>query len=205
MNSVPNEVNSSDVDALQALRSLPLPEGMQDRITERVRQRQLESPQLGLRCYARELWLGASIAVVAAAVILGIVALQAHRTASPLVSANVPPRTVVLTPAAANTQSAANSLRKLVHNYRARQAALIPHTPPPLPLTSQERLLLALANTPSLAAGAAVSQPVPDHGLGANSLFDLDHEQLKPMQPEPLESAPLPPAPSNPLSSGENQ
>jgi hypothetical protein len=202
MNSAPNDhqINSSDVNALQALRSLPLPEGMQDRITERVRQRQLESPARGLRRYMWELWLGASIAAVTAAAIFCIVALQVHRTASPPVTANMPAHTVIPTPASTNTQTATHPPRKVVHSYRAKQSAPeapIPHTPPPMPLTAQERLLLELARSPLLAAGVVQTQTISQHGLGNNALFELDHEQLQPMRTESKLLQPLPPLPHN--------
>jgi len=202
MNSTPNDrqINSSDVNALEALRSLPLPEGMQERITERVRQRQLEPPARGLRRYTWELWLGASIATVAAAAIFCIVTLQAHRTSGPPVTANAPAHTVVPTPVSTNTQTPTHPPRMVVHTYRVRQSAPeapIPHTPPPQPLTAQERLLLELARTPSLAAGVAQSQTISQHGLGPNALFELDHEQLQPMQSESKLLQPLPPLSPN--------
>jgi hypothetical protein len=202
MNSASNDrqIKSSDVNALEALRSLPLPEGMQERIAERIRRRQLESPSRGFRRYRWELWLGASIAAVTAAAIFCIIALQAHSTASPPVMANVPARTVVPTTASTNTQTAAHPPRMAVHTYREKQAApgaLIPHTPPPMPLTAQERLLLELARTPSLAAGVAQSQTILQHGLGPNALFELDHEQLQPMRSESRLLQPLQPLPQN--------
>ena len=186
--------HASDLDALQALGSLQPPAGMQERIAERVRQRQLNPVAQGLRKYSLEFWAGASIAVVAAVVILGIIALQAHRAASPLLATNVPPHTIVPTHATVNTQSIANSPRKVLHIYRAKQAteAPIPHTPPPQPLTEQERVLVALANTPSLVAGVAQTQIISEHGLGPNALFELDHEDLQPMLSESRLSQPQP-------------
>jgi hypothetical protein len=198
-----------EIDALRPLSSIHTPEGMQSRIMERVSQREIKRAAPSVNRYAWEFWTGISIGAVALAAIFGFLALHAHRAAPAPVAAitlhNVLPTTVRSLPATQRTL-------KPIRVHTAISVALtsspdvpLQQSPPPLPLTQQECLLLALAGTPALAASAAVTQPVPDHGLGVNSIFELEHEQLTPLQAEPLESTPLSPIPSNPISSGENQ
>jgi hypothetical protein len=210
MSSLQND--REDSNPLQSLNLLQPPPGMQERlaknIAERARQQHLHPVARGYRKYSWELWIGASIAAVAMAVIVCILALHTHRTANLPLEANLPAHKIIPVPAhtdAVQTSSPPHAAARTHPEPRRTTAAFIPHTPPPLPLTAQERLLLELASAPSLAAGTAISQPVTDHGLGANSLFELDHEQLTPLQPAQLESTPLPSLPSNPTSSGENQ
>lgn len=203
--TTPNNQQSQDstFNALQALNSLQPPAGMQERlvknIAERARHQQLHPVARGLRKYAWELWAGASIGIVAAAVLLCIFALQSRRTANQPQIAAIETHKII--PAPTSTQAFQINIphHKTVRNYptqRETGAAPIPHTPPPQPLTSQERLLLTLANSPSLAAGVAQSQTISQHGLGANALFELDHEQLQPMHESKL-LQPLPPLPNN--------
>jgi len=197
-----SEIRASDSNALQALGSLQPPAGMQERVLEnvaaRVRHQQLHPIARGLRKYAWELWASASIAVVAAAVILGIFALRSHRATNEPQVAAVRIHKIDPAPAFTYAVQTNNPPRKAARVYRVRkeEAAPIPHTPPPQPLTSQERLLLTLARTPSLAAGVAQMQTISPHGLGANALFELDHEQLQPMHESKL-LQPLPPLPQN--------
>jgi len=190
-------------NALKALNSLQPPDGIQERvmqnIAERVRHQQLSPALHGCRKYAWELWAGATIALIAAAIIVCIFALQARRVENPPLAANMPTHKIAPTSIRTGTEPAANPPRKVPHTNRtekSRSAAPIPHTPPPQPLTAQERLLLRLANTPSLAAGLAQTQTISQHGLGANALFELDHEQLQPMRESKL-LQPLPPLPHN--------
>jgi len=192
------ESRDSDFNALQALNSLQPPAGMQERlvknIAEHARQQQLHPVTRGFRKYAWELWAGAAIAVAAAAVILCILALQSHHAVNQPQVASL--ETHRIYPVTISTQASAPP-HKATHSYQVRKTgpAVIPHTPPPQPLTSQERLLLKLANTPS-AAGLAQSQTISQHGLGANALLELDHEQLQPMRESKL-LQPLPPLPNN--------
>jgi len=194
---------SSGLDPLHALNSIHVPDGLQSRITERLHQMHAEQPARSLKRYTRELWIGAAIGVAAVIAICCFLALHSNRAAITPLALNAPHNIIPTT-----APQVVRLTQKPARSHTAHSSAppvSIPQPPPPLPLTQQERLLLALASKPALAAGSAVSQPVADHGLGANSIFDLDHEQLKPMQPEPLEFTPLPPAPSNPIPSGENQ
>jgi len=197
------ETRDSGPNALRALSSLQPPAGMQERITqnisERVHQQQNHPVARGLRKYAWEMWAGASIAVVATAVILCIFALQSHPTVNQPQVAIVETRKIDPTTAHTPVTPTNNAPHKAAHSYRVQkeEAATIPHTPPPQPLTSQERLLLTLANSPSLAAGVAQSQTISQHGLGTNALFELDHEQLQPMRSESKLLQPLPPLPNN--------
>jgi len=189
------ESRTSDLNALQALNSLQPPEGMQERITEHIRQRQLQFPSRRLSRYARELWAGVSIAVVAATIIVCIFALQTHHAENSPQVAGVTTHAILSAPASANAAPAVSPPHKTARSSRATRTEVvevIPHTPPPMPLTSQERLLLALANTPSLAAGVAQTQTISQHGLGPNALFELDHEELQPMRSESKLLQPLP-------------
>jgi hypothetical protein len=57
--------------------------------------------------------------------------------------------------------------------------------PPPLPLSAQERLLLQLARSPEIArAPAAILRTVVvvNHGVGLNTIFELDHQNPSPLQ-----------------------
>ena len=198
------ESHDSGFNALQALNSLQHPAGMQERVLEnlaaRVRHQQLHPLARGLRKYAWELWAGASIGIVAAAVLLCIFALQSHRTTNQPQVARVETPKIGSAPTSAHAVQTNSPPYKATRTYRAQKeetSAAIPHTPPPEPLTSQERLLLTLANTPSLAAGVAQSQTISQHGLGTNALFELDHEQLQPMRSESKLLQPLPPLPNN--------
>jgi len=61
--------------------------------------------------------------------------------------------------------------------------------PPPPPLTQQEKLLLELARSPRLLpqlGSIAHSEAVSDHGVGQNTIFELDHQQLQPIPNMPL-------------------
>ena len=201
------ENRAPGLDALRALNSIQPPEGMQQRlienIAERVREQQLRPVARGFRKYAWELWAGASIAVVAAAIIVCIFALQTHHTENSPQMAGMPIHTASPAPTYADAAQANPLPHKAARSYRAKlahraeAAAYIPHTPPPQPLTEQEHLLLALASNPSLAIGMAQTQTISQHGLGANALFELDHEQLQPMRSESKLLQPLPPLPHN--------
>jgi anti-sigma-K factor RskA len=204
--TTPNDQENrpATLNALHALNSLQPPAGMQDRLTqnltERVRHQQLHPVARELKKYAWEMWAGASIAVVAAAVILCIFALQSHRTANQPQIAMVETHKINSAPTSTHAVKTNNPSHKAAGSYREQrevESAAIPHTPPPQPLTSQERLLLTLANSPSLAAGVAQSQTISQHGLGTNALFELDHEQLQPMRSESKLLQPLPPLPNN--------
>ena len=210
MTNMPNHSEgnqqSSSLDPLHALNSIHLPDGLQSRITERLHQMHAEHPAGSLKRYTRELWTGAAIGAAAVIAICCFLALHSNRAATTPLAVNVPRNIIPIIPATA--PQAVRLTQQPARAHTAHSSAppvLIPQPPPPLPLTQQERLLLALASKPSLAAVSAVSQPVADHGLGANSIFDLDHEQLIPLQPQPLESTPLPPALSDPTFSGETK
>jgi len=61
--------------------------------------------------------------------------------------------------------------------------------PPPLPLTQQEKLLLELARSPRLfpqLGSIAHSEAVSDHGVGQNTIFELDHQELQHIPHTPL-------------------
>jgi hypothetical protein len=209
-NKGPSDVHG--VDALRALRSLQPPAGMQERLVEnilhRARERGVDPAGRGFHWEAWKLWASAGLAVVAAASILCIVALQGHRETGQPLEARVPARGINPAIARADARQTGRPVHAVARSYREPRrvtSAPVPHTAPPMPLSAQERLLVALAGRPALAASAAVSRPVSDSGLGANALFELDHEQLTPLQAVPLESTPIPPLPSNPISSGESQ
>ena len=200
------------VDALQALRSIQPPAGMQERLVEnimhRAGERRVNPARGGFYGEAWKLWASAGLAVVAAASILCIVALQGHRETGQPLEARVPARGINPAIARADARQTGRPVHAVARSYREPRrvtSAPVPHTAPPMPLSAQERLLVALAGRPALAARDAVSQTVSDNGLGANALFELDHEQLTPLQAAPLEATPIPPLPSNPIPSGENQ
>ena len=221
MNTTNQEKNrDSSVNALQALRSVQPPTGMQERVMQTLAARareQAAAPASVWRRYAWELWAGGAIAVAAAVVMFGILSMRSHHVTTPGLEANVQKQIVVPVPSPADAAQMILLPRTEAHSISGPQRhaprkevadvshTAIPHAAPPMPLTSQERLLIALASTPSLAASAAVSQPVRDHGLGANALFELGHQRLTPLRPAALESTPLRPLASNSIFSGENQ
>jgi len=58
---------------------------------------------------------------------------------------------------------------------------LVSFPAPEEPLTKQEKLLVAIAQSPKVLTGlrsVATSETVADHGLGKNAIFELDHEEF---------------------------
>jgi hypothetical protein len=188
----PLDLHEDVTRALRMLGQAQPPEGMESRIAGRLRERQAElsgdlAPRGNLR-HAR--WMLAYALAVAAAVVVMLswhhprvvpprqVAIEAPHHAAPL--ASVPVRMDV--PA---TTARVQRRTYIVHARVVQAQASAPsQIPPPLPLTRQEQLLLALAQTPRLApAFITTSETVVDHGLGQNAIFELDHQDLKELTP----------------------
>jgi hypothetical protein len=110
------------------------------------------------------------------------VAVETSHRVAPLASA--PIRTDV----PANTARVRHRIYPIHARVLQAQALTPSQIPPPLPLTQQEQLLLALAQTPQRTpwpalASVTTSETVVDHGLGKNAIFDLDHQELKELTP----------------------
>jgi len=168
------------------------PEGMEARIAQRMHERQAE---LSERAAAgrNSLPVRWTFASVAAAVVVAVVMLSWHqaRVAPPRqVAVETPHRAAPLASALSRTDVPVNTarVRHRMHLVHARileaQTSAPSQNPPPLPLTPQEQLLLALAQTPKLApAFITTSETVVDHGLGKNAILELDHQELKELTP----------------------
>jgi hypothetical protein len=188
----PVELNDDVARALRMLGQAPPPEGMEARIAGRMRQRQVELAVAPARRRNILRWSFAAAAVVALVVLV-----EHHRAAGTNASVDrmavVSPQhgTPLALPAIARTDVPVHVVRvvRLRRTARARiEPAKIPQNAPPLPMTEQEHLLLALARSPQLLpalADVTTSETVADHGLGKNAIFELDHQELTQLPPMP--------------------
>jgi hypothetical protein len=182
-------------DAARALRMLGQaapPEGMEARIALRMRARQAElSGDLAARrspWHGR--WIFASAVAVAAAAVVMLSSWHHPRVVPPQQVAVETPHHAA--PAAVAQMPVPVSIVRVRHTVHAQilqtHFAAPSQNPPPLPLTQQEQLLLALAHTPQLTpwpalASVTTSETVVDHGLGKNAIFDLAHQEPKELPP----------------------
>jgi hypothetical protein len=185
----PLELHDDVARALRMLGQATPPEGMEARIALRMRERQAElSGDLAVRRNSRHArWIFASAVAVAAA---AVVMLSWHhsRVAPPQQAAVETPHHVAPLASGTDVPVKTARVRHRLYPVHARvlqtQASAASQIPPPLPLTPQEQLLLALAKTPRLApAFITTSETVVDHGLGKNAIFDLDHQEPKELTP----------------------
>ncbi len=203
----PVELHEDIARSLRMLGQVSPPEGMEARIARRMRQRQAE---LSAHPVAKRAW-GWGLAVPGVIAVAAAVLLSYHRAGTRMTADRVvavAPQRAVPSPATVIARADARvPVTRVVRPVRVARVvrkramvAEIPHSPPPLPLTPQEHLLLALARTPSLLpslAGVTRSETVVDHGLGQNSIFELDHQNLTQM--EPAHFTPLKPMPPGEL------
>ena len=185
----PLESHEDVARALRMLGQAAPPEGMEARIVGRLQQRQAELSERtgagGNRLRLR--WAFAS-AIAAAAIVAGLLSWHHGRAVTPVRVAVKAPHLEEPTVRLANVPVNAVRVRHRVRVVRARtleaQVSAPSQNPPPLPLTRQEYLLLALAQTPKLApAFITNSETVVDHGLGKNAILELDHQELKELTP----------------------
>jgi hypothetical protein len=172
--------------ALRMLGQAPPPEGMEARIAGRLQRSRAELVVARRGVGARWMFAAAAVAAVAGVVVMSMV----HRPhGAPLPQVVVEPTQVQ--PLVVRTEAVGSAIRSrhTSHVVRVRvdvDPAYVPSlSAPPLPLTQEERLLMALAQTPhSLPAIAGVthSETVANHGLGQNAIFELDHENLTQMK-----------------------
>jgi hypothetical protein len=115
-----------------------------------------------------------------------VAALVRHR------AAGVPTKQPVAVVAHTVTPASPRALPPVYRSAAAVQRIRILHAPlnrtrlvsfpaPEAPLTEQEKLLVAVAQSPRVLAGlrsVATSETVVDHGLGKNAILELDHEEL---------------------------
>lgn len=178
--------NGSDAaDVLRALSDVTAPEGMEQRIVLRMRQRQAElSVRRGSRA-ARVGWLVAAGAAVACAAV--VLLMPGKRMADPPIRSAVVNAPPVVRGVEGPVGSEAHARRPVLISSRAQKEPAVDQTSritPPLPLTQQEKLLLAYARAPqfrSALVAVSTTEAVDNHGLGANTIFELDHQQLTPM------------------------
>ena len=197
--------NDDVARALRLLGQSPEAEGIEARVLSRVRQRQAEISVAADRRRSRRVrWMYAGCAAaVAVAMALGHfhsapAAVSPAVAAAPVPAAPVPAAPVPAAAGATAPSAAAfvaarrRAPQELGAGHGLRRVGLVrPLTEPvflnapPLPLTHQEYLLLALARTPKLAGARGLvtaSETVPEHGLGSNAIFELEHEELKPLE-----------------------
>jgi|GEM_PF-5663767 len=186
-----------DLDrALRMLGHVRTPEGMEARIAGEMRRRQAEMvARTASGSQKSWAWWGFAAAVVAVAAFGLKMELKTRpKTVAPVqrarVEASVPPQPVLaVRHVDAVVPVHARRVRQQVREERVSLSAVAapPQIAPPLPLTQQEKLLLALAHTPEAASGRVLtfmttSETIKDHGLGKNTIFELDHQELQPMQ-----------------------
>jgi hypothetical protein len=190
----PLELQDDVARALRMLGQAAPPEGMEARIVLRMRERQAElaSNLAARRNPRRTRWIFASAVAVAAA---AIVMLSWHH-----VRVALPRQVAVETPHHVTPQASApvrtdlpvntSRLRHRIYPVHAgilqAQVSAPSQNPPPLPLTRQEQLLLALAQTPRLPPAldsVTTSETIVDHGLGKNTIFELDHQEPQELTP----------------------
>jgi hypothetical protein len=206
-----NEWQQRINQALQGVTAVQAPNGMEERL-----ERKLHAVQAGARARRRDSQHASSIFLLTAAamalfaisiVLIDRGARQRGEATSHAAHSTTSGQAKV--PEDALTAEAPLMHWPAAHVSLSRRTVAAPQRrftqAPPLPLTSQERMMIALAHTPGLAAAVAVSEPITDHGLGKNTLFELDHESLPPMSSSALELSFLPSSPSQLNSSGENQ
>jgi len=210
----PVELHEDVARSLRILGQAPMPEGMEDRIIGQMRQRQAELHSAVSNRGNRRRWMLGS-AIAASAVVVGLVS-QHHATptatAKHLVTNSPGRETPQMTAAILRVETPANAVRvphspRVIRARVSQTAASAPSfNPPPLPLTQQERLLLAFAQAPRIGpalASVTASETVIDHGLGKNAVLELDHEDFKPLKTtlQPTQLSTL----HKPNLSGENE
>lgn len=184
----PVELHEDVARALRLLGQAAAPEGMEARIAGRLRQRQAE---LSVASPRRTNGWRLGFAVAGVVAVVGI--LLSHRHAGVTMTAN---RAAVELPHRATPPATIARADALAHTVRVRRTAprtrivqaKIPQSAPPLPLTEQEHLLLALARRPQLLPSlrsVTTSETIADHGLGKNAIFELDHQELPQLPPMP--------------------
>lgn len=205
---------ASATEILRSLGSVQPPEGMEARIVQRIRQRQAEMslpPAInGISCGISWTRWGKAAAMAGVATLMMLLSQRLRHHVTPQ------EHTVDLAFAGPVAQAPTHSRAKaapptatpahLVHHFapalRAQKAVSVaaePSQPPPLPLTRQERLLLALARNPQFASGKQrlpvfTTETIAYHGLGENALFELGHQQLtylEPLRPDPTLFKPM--------------
>jgi hypothetical protein len=183
----PVELHEDIARALRMLGQAAPPEGMEARIAGRLRQRQAELSVASPRRSNGWRWC------VAVATVVAVVGISlSHRHAAVTVPVN---RAAVELPHRALPPTTIARVDAPVHAVRGRRTvrtrivqAKIPQGAPPLPLTEQEHLLLALARRPQLLPSlrsVTTSETIADHGLGKNAIFELDHQELPQLPPMP--------------------
>jgi len=183
----PVELQDNAARALRMLGQAVPPEGMEARVIERMRRHQAESSG---RSGARRdilLWgFGFAVAGMVAMVLLAThhrvdSAIPAKRAAVELPQHPEIPKDRMLANTPANLVQSHRSPR-VDHVRRVRaDASMGFRNPPPLPMTQQERLLVTLARTPQFPSGlgfVTTSETVVDHGLGENTIFEFNHQEL---------------------------
>jgi hypothetical protein len=194
----PMQVQEDVARALRMLGQALPPDGMEARIAGRLRQRQAELSA----CSAargnllRKRWIFAT-AMLVVAVVIALLGLHPADRAVPVsrassrASVQLPYHAAPSAPAEivqASVPVNVASIRRRSHVVAAPDPRMKIFTnfrnPPLLPLTHQEKLLLALAQTPSLAPSfITTSETIVDHGLGKNAILELDHQEPKELTP----------------------
>ena len=190
----PMELQEDVARALRMLGQASPPDGMEARIAGRLRQRQAELSESSAARgnLLRKRWIFAT-AMLVAAVALALLGLHPADRAVPASRASVqlPYHAASSAPAEilqASIPVNVARIRRRSHVVAAPDPRMKNSTdfrnPPPLPLTRQEKLLLALARTPKLAPSfITTSETVVDHGLGKNAILELDHQEPKELTP----------------------
>jgi len=183
------ELREDAVRALRLLAQAPLPEGMAERLTAGLQRRQRAAAPASPRVPAVYALAALSLALGMAALwvsLLGtepIPAAQDRAAVQPhqALVGSPAPRTV----AAKQGPTGKRAMRGVMESAVAERVSPGFLNPPPLPLSAQERLLLQLARSPEIArAPAAILRTVVvvNHGVGLNTIFELDHQNPSPLQ-----------------------
>jgi len=185
-----NDGMESQEDVMRVLRllgSAAPPDGIETRVVAKLRARQFEIA-------ARRRWwtFDARIAWAAVAVVIAALAAGLHGRAVKTEQVSVPvvrkPREAAV-PIAAVAALPVHARRRVVSRASHDVAARGPMNAPALPLTQQERLLLALAKRPQLLPelrSITKTEMVKGNGVGENSIFELATQPLEPVQAAPL-------------------
>jgi hypothetical protein len=186
--------------ALRMLGSAALPEGMEARVAARVR-----AAELNVVAAPGSIWRW-SLVTVGALAIAGVVLLGRHhaRDAAPLV-VETRSQVMPMAPVVVEVEHVRRGRRVVHAAVGSAGMSGASQVAPPLPLTQQEKLLLAFAQRPGLAAGlgsVATSEVIVDHGLGENAIFELDHEEFAQLK-STLQLVPLKSALPQPVHSGD--
>ena len=180
--------------AWQVISNAASPEGMEARILARVRSREEEMRSRRRWFQWRPMMLWAAAAALVAIVVSFAMMRHGGTTEERVVerASVVAPRESAYREVPKRTDVHADVLdtQRLRKRIVARNV-VVPRfqNPPPLPLSEQERLLVALAQRPQLLpelTSIERTETVKAHGIGENSIFELSTQPLQPVQPAPL-------------------